>query len=316
MRHPALLSLALALALCAPAARAAAQLTLKAAASVPGPRVTLAELAVIGGDAGATLGALDMGPAPLPGYTTRLARAEVERMLRARGLALAVGGAAAVGIERLTQPAAGADAAAVAERHLRQRLHDQAARIELRLAAPPQELQLPAGKVEYRVRANGRENVLQRRVTVWLEVLVDAVFVRTLALQFEVQAWRPVLVARRELAAGTAPACDAFDTRELDVAALDGAPAGADCGALRGRLKRALGAGAALLQTHLQAELAVTQGDSVDLRVADGAILIEARAVALADGNVGQRIDVQPSNGTRAVRAEVIGPGLVKLTGK
>lgn len=293
----------------------AAEVTLRASATVAGPRVTLAELATVDGDAG-TLGALDLGPAPLPGYTTRLSRAQIERVLRARGTPHTLGGAPAVSIERLTQAADSTGASAEAERALRQRLQGAAARIELRATGGAQQLQLPKGRVEFKARDLGREAALQARVTVWVDVLVDAVFVRTVALQYEVQAFAPVLVARRDLAAGATPGCDSVEVREADLARLGGISAGTACAGVSGRLKRALAQGAPLLKHQLQAELAVNQGDSVALRVDDGAIVIEARATALSDGNVGQRIDVQPSAGTRAVRAEVVAPGLVKLTGK
>jgi flagella basal body P-ring formation protein FlgA len=60
----------------------------------------------------------------------------------------------------------------------------------------------------------------------------------------------------------------------------------------------------------------VSQGDSVSLLFADGAIVLESRAIALGDGKVGQSVDVRPAGATHVVRARVAAPGQVTLTGK
>jgi flagella basal body P-ring formation protein FlgA len=310
MRLP-LLSLLLLLA-CAPAG-AATRLTLKAGVAVPGARVTLADVA--DGGERAALAAIDLGAAPLPGYTARFTRAELARLLRARALPYELAGAEAVAVDRSSQSFDQQGVLAAAEAELRRLWDGQAERLALRLAAPLPELQLPQGQVKLQARALAA-GARRSRVTVWVDVLLDGAFVRTVPVPYEVQAWRQVLVATRALAAGATPGCESLVPRERDIAALDGAPAANDCHAVAGRLRRALPQDAVLQAQQLQAERAVAQGESVALRLFDGAIALESRATALDDGDVGQRIDVKPANGNSAVRAEVIGPGLVRITGK
>lgn len=300
----------------APAGAAApVEVTLKGAALVAGARVTLADVATLDGEGAAALGSLDLGAAPLPGYGARLSRAELERSLRSRGLAyrLAGDGAAAVSIERRAQAWDARQLGVLAEAHLRRHLAAGHSRVELQLAAPPADLQLAAGKVELQARALAPGLLARRRMQVWVDVLVDGVFARAVALPFQVRAYRPLLAAARDLPAGAAPDCAALVLREDDVTALDGAPAAPDCGAVRGRLKRALPQGAPLLAAQLQADFAVAQGESIKLQLRDGAIVLESRGTALSDGNIGQRIEVRPAGAATTVRAEVIGPALVKI---
>ncbi|NHZ89950.1 flagellar basal body P-ring formation protein FlgA [Massilia sp. CCM 8733] len=315
MRALPLLSVLIPLLLAASGALAAARVTLKSSAMVTGARITLADIASVQGDGAAALAALDLGAAPLPGYSARISRAELERTLRSRALPYQLGGdsAASVSIERRAQGVDAQALAALAEEHLRRHLGANHSRVELKLATPLAELQRPAGKVELTARALAPGLVPRRRMQVWVDIAVDGVFARAVALPFDVHAWRPLLAAARELPAGTVPDCTMLVTRDEDVTALDGAAATTDCGAVRGRLKRALMPGAPLLAAYLQASFAVGQGDSIGLQMHHGAIVLESRATALSDGNVGQRIEVRPAGASGTVRAEVIGPALVKI---
>lgn len=293
-------------------------LTLEASALAAGARVTLSDVAH-GADGAkpAALGAIDLGAAPLPGYTLRLTRAEIARTLRARALPyeLAPDGPAAVRVERRTQPFDQARVAQAAEQALRELASAQQTRIELQLSAPLPELPLPAGAASLRVRPLAPQLLRQRRATAWVDIAVDGVFFRAVPVGFELRAWRPVLVAARDLAPGSAPGCADLHPQETELTALPGTPI-EDCAGLQGRLARPLARGDALLQNHLKTMSAVAQGDSVTLQFADGAIVLESRATALADGSVGERIDVRPSGAQQPIRAEVAGAGLVRITGR
>lgn len=320
LRKAASTLFALAALSCGAASGAPQLLHLKAQAQVAGPRVQLQDLV----QAASPLPALDLGAAPLPGYSARLVRAELERALRARGLQerYAVAGAEAVRIERSTQPADSAALVSAAQEHVRQHLESvlateaaHAPRIELRPLGTAPELLLPQGRVELRPQPLAPGLGPRSRMQAAVEVFVDGVFQRSVSVPIQVSVWMPALVATRALPAGAIPGCDSLAPQLVDVAALDSAAAGADCTRLQGRLKRALPAGQALAAAWLQRPAAVTQGDNIALRLQQGAIELESRAVALADGEVGQRIDVRPSAAQQAVRAEIIAPGLARITG-
>lgn len=306
-----LLTLAFTLLLVPACVPAAERLTLKASVLVGAARITLAD--VVTPDIPA-LTSIDLGAAPLPGYSMRLSKAEVARMLRSRGLGFELDGVDAVNVERRTQPYDQQHIVNAAQDYLHQLLARQAEHVELQLAATLPDLQLPAGRIALKPRPLMPESALRRRATVWVDVAVDGIFVRTVTVPFLIRAMRTVLVAKSDLPAGSQPDCTNLELREQDIAALDDAPVNADCNAVPGRLKRVLAQGAPLQRNQLQMARAVAQGDSVSLRMHDGAIMLEARATALDDGDIGQRIDVKPSAGTQAVRAEVIGAGLVKIS--
>lgn len=318
MLRPALpfLSMLAALACCA-AHAAPLPLQLKAEALVAGPRIALADVVQADG----TLPALDLGAAPLPGYSARLARAELERTLRARGLQgqFTVAGADAVRIERRAQAADSAALAAAAQQQLRSQLEQGAAggaRIELRLDGAAPEVQLPQGRVEFHPQPLAAGLAPRSRMQVTVDIAVDGAYQRSVSVPFRVNAWAPALVATRALPSGAAPACDSLALQQVDIATLDSAPAGTECARLQGRLKRALPAGMPLAAAWLQRPAAVAQGDNIALRLLQGAIELESRAVALSDGEVGQRIDVRPTASQQAVRAEIIAPGLARITGQ
>ncbi|MGZ3182508.1 MAG: flagellar basal body P-ring formation chaperone FlgA [Telluria sp.] len=301
----------LACALALPVAVAApARVDLRAAALASGARVTLADVAATDGLA-PELAALDLGPAPLPGHTLRLARAEVARVLRQHALAADLGGAQAVVVERRAQALDLAAAARLAEAALR--AHAGEARLELQALATPTEVALPLGAVTLAVRPLPADAARRARVTVWLDAAVDGQVVRTFSLGYQVRAWRGALVAGRAIAAGAPLRCADFAPAEVDAAALASAPV-VDCAGVRGRARRAIAAGEALQEALQAVPPAVADGDSVRLRYAAGAIELESRATALADAAVGQAVDVRPAGANQAVRALVAAPGLVSIT--
>jgi flagella basal body P-ring formation protein FlgA len=304
------------------AAQAAAdvELSLKSEALVMGPRIRLAEVAVLSERDPATpaLAAIDLGGAPLPGYGDRFTRREIERLIRMQGLQGQVvwHGAEAVRIERMSHAYATAALSAAAQAYLQGLLQGEFKRVELELAEPLPAVQVPYGEVSLKPRPLPFEQAVHRRVAVWMDVAVDGTFVRSVTVPFRVAAYKPVLVAVRDLPAGAIPQCDLLQTREMDVAALDSPPLPADCHFAQGHLKRALAQGAPLLKLNLQTPVAVAHGDSVSLQMIDGALILESRAIAMADGEVGQRINVKPSAGTEAIVAEVIAPGIVRVNGR
>lgn len=300
------------------AAGARLHVTLKESAGVEGARVTLAS--VLAPDAAALpalrpLLSADLGAAPLPGYALRLGRADIARRLRARhpGAELDWSGADAVRVERLASPFDGAALVGAAEAHLRRQLAPLGARLELRPAQRPPELQLPAGAVELRPRALNA-HALHPEMTVWVDILVDGLPFRAVAVPFRVAAFARVLAGRGELGAGIRPGCADLDVIEADIARLESLPLAADCTRVAGQLKRRLGPRSPLLASHMLVPAAVTQGEQVMLRVTQGAIELESRAVALMSGEIGQPVEVRAASSKHPIRAEVVAPGVVALT--
>jgi flagella basal body P-ring formation protein FlgA len=292
------------------------RLALKETAPLDGPRVRLGALLEAPAAAPRALLEADLGAAPLPGYTLRLSKAEIVRRLRARSLGANVDwtGAPAVGIERLATPYDNDALVAAARAWLQDQLAPLADRIALQAAQRLPDIQLPAGAVELKPRPLQGQRALRPEMTVWIDIVVDGTPFRTVAVPFRVAAFRRVLVARHQLGAGTRPGCADLDLAEADAAPFDSAPLAPDCTRVAGQLKRSLAAGTPLLSSHMRVPAAVVQGEQVALRVAVGTIELETRALALMNGEVGQRIDVRASSSNSPVNAEVVAPGIVALT--
>jgi flagella basal body P-ring formation protein FlgA len=254
MRFAVLVSAMLALLVSANAA--AMQLSLKAEALVKGPRLLLGDLISFEGEKREVhaMATLDLGSAPLPGYSDRYTRKELERKIRSRGhhAALNWNGAEAIRVERAGRAFDVSEVARTAEIYLREHMNGAADRLEIQTQQPhAAELELPDGQLELKPRPLPNVQIARRNLTVWVDLIVDGVFVRSVAIPFTLQVYRSVLVAKRDMPKDTVPQCDAFQVQEVDVAALAGAPLSVDCQAIQGRLRYALAHGSPLLKSDL-----------------------------------------------------------------
>ncbi|HSY26141.1 MAG TPA: flagellar basal body P-ring formation chaperone FlgA, partial [Burkholderiaceae bacterium] len=81
------------------------------------------------------------------------------------------------------------------------------------------------------------------------------------------------------------------------------------------RVKKTVKKGQILMRDQLSQQGMVFRGDSVKLMLTDGGLMIETRAIAEQDGNVGQLVKVKPETSDAAVTALIVAPGVVKVEG-
>lgn len=299
----------------APAADQLTDLTLRPHALVHGKTVTLGDVAVVGGPAAARMGALPVAAAPLAGYTDSLSRSALEGALRAQpGFADAAPrwqGAERVLVRRAAVRVDGARIGAAARQWLEATHAAAYTRLELTALGPVPDLLAPEGALVLRPRAApGR---LLARTTVWIDVLVDGAVVRSAAVPFQANAWNPVLVARRALAAGAALVADDLHSEARDVLAMAVAPAAAPSSWQGVRLAAPLAAGEVLPARALVAADSVQRGDRVRLVTQDAALRIETAAVAQEHAVHGAPVRVLAEGASAPVSARVVGPGLVAI---
>lgn len=310
----------LALALLAGNAHAMVTLELKQESVVSSDHVMLADVVVPYPDTELMpqAGQVDLGAAPLPGYSDRLSRAQIERRLRARtGITAHIrwSGADSVHVVRRSAPFDMASVSKMARTAVAQQLSRSGVRIETSIAEPLPEISLPPGKVSVSVRPLSM-HVPRPRMTVWCDIAVDGVFVRAVAVPVSVKAIATVLATTRPIDKGATPSCRELHPIEVDLSELPGTPVPSGCVQMSGRLKHRLPADSPLLMEDLEQATAVTEGDNVSLRLVDGALELQARAIALASGGIGQRIAVRPGTSNESIVAEVVAPGVVKVTGR
>ncbi|HYD79883.1 MAG TPA: flagellar basal body P-ring formation chaperone FlgA [Paucimonas sp.] len=303
------------------AAAAAVRIELKPLAVVAKRDYTLGDIASVTAEDAReanVLAAIAIGKTPRPGYTDRMTKEELRRVIRSRGIDAAAEwkGADVVRVEAAANPFSGKRIADDAAAHLSALLANAGYRAEIQPAADVADVPLPHGEVSLRPRAMNIEETLRRRVPVRMDILLDGVFYRSLNVPFLVKAYGPAWVARRDLPKGQALQCADLSEQVIDVAAFDGDVAAGKCDDGLGRLKHALAGGSPLLTANLQPVPAVTQGETITLQFVDGALALESAAVALTDGAVGQRVPVKPATSKDTVLAHVVAPGVVRISGR
>jgi flagella basal body P-ring formation protein FlgA len=145
------------------------------------------------------------------------------------------------------------------------------------------------------------------RLAVWVDCAAQRSVLRTITLKVWQQAW----VAQRDIRVG-----EPLDERALTRTEADVARQGrfAWRGALGGHAaRRGLLAGEVLADSNVQASTAVERGERVRLVDRRGGIEIEALAVALQAGNVGQTITARIDKATASVSALVVAPGQLEI---
>lgn len=128
----------------------------------------------------------------------------------------------------------------------------------------------------------------------------------------DVQIYRKVLVTERALARGDMPAAADVRAVERDVARL-GYGYLTDPSELAGRsMARPVRQGTVLTPGMLAHREAVRRGDQVALTVDAGGIRVRADGVAMAGGDVGERVQVRSSSSGRLIDGIVRGAGQVE----
>jgi flagella basal body P-ring formation protein FlgA len=301
--------------LAAAPAFAGAQAVLRHAAVVPGEFFTLGEVADVSAP---ELAALRIGRSPRAGTALAVRRADVEALMARLkpGLALRFSGAERVVVRRgPLQALAPSRIEAAAEDALRAFLAERFPRFEVALlrAAARAPLPVPQGRLELKARVPDAR-VPGRTAAVWIDVLVDERHYQSLPVEFAVQAWQPVLRARRGLQPESPLEAAAFEVREAQVAGLPEAPVPVHAALEVLRLRRALPAGEVLTWVHARSAPAVSRNDTVRVRASVGGVSVEAPAIAMHDARPGERLRVRSSSTGQTYAARVTARGAVEAS--
>jgi flagella basal body P-ring formation protein FlgA len=263
------------------------------------------------------LGALVIGKAPHVGQEQELPREQIERRVEhaepTLRRALQWSGAPSVSIRTKAQKLSAnhlTEAAAVAVFAV---FGKQFKPLELRRVSALDDIAVPAGKVELRPRLQER-SAITKRISVSMEIRVAGNSYRVLPLWFSVKAFQPVLVARSSKRAGDLLRREDFVSQPLDVAALASVPVAARehlTGDLR--LKFPLDAGDPLLRSQVEQRPLVVRHQAVAVKVSEGAIVVEATGVALADAHLGDLVKVENPASKQQFLATVVADGTVAI---
>jgi flagella basal body P-ring formation protein FlgA len=287
---------------------------LKEAVTLSQHEYRLGDIALLQGPAADALATTPLGRTPVPGTADAVSRGRVERLLRARGVSdtFAWSGAQVAHVRMATTAYSTAAVKDLARELLSKALAAPGRSVTLRPLDMPSALALPVGAVELQWRALDVRSAPRKQMTVQAEVSVDGVFFQTVSIPFAVEVNGPVLVARHALSKGQPLSCDDLISEQVELTAYADPVVACTPGM---QLRREMQAREVLHSADVRAMPAVRQGGTVQLLQVRGEIRIEAAAIALRDGEVGQVVSVRIGNGTASVPALVTAPGQVILTG-
>lgn len=301
-----------------PLVRVAAEVTAQ------GEHLALGELAeVIAKDAAtaAKLRAVSLGYAPNVGAVREIQRERIALAIAAAGFtaeAVRLESPAVVRIRRAAQAIEpGLIRAAVERVTLAGLLADGATARLVRLDLPAT-IAAPAGRVEVRA-STGAVRDLFAPFTVFVELWVDGRITNRFGVTAQLEAHAPVLVATKDLAAGTRAQHADFTllVRRLE------RPVTAyirDLNRLRGlTLRRAVARGETLLTEALLADIIIKPGDAVRIMAessgaeSSGCVQIVVAGEARGAGRIGDRIPVRNKVSGVLLQARIVDEGLVRV---
>lgn len=298
-------------------AEARLEFTLKPEATVEARYFTLVDVAEIRAttpEVASALQGLRVGSAPRVGYVEQFARDEIVRTVRQRLLPLQVqieaDGSSAVKLRSIGRPADLQAIADFAHSYLHGLLKGRFNDVEVSLAAPVADFELPAGNVAYKARPIDVEH-MALRVPLWVDILVNNVPYRSVVLPFVVQVRRTVFIARQTLPQGAQVSIADFDVKENEPTAASADFSSLEEGAVPSRLRRPINAGQVLTRAHLPSLAGVAKGDLVKLVVAEGAVSIETVAIAYQDADIGQSVKVKAERSSDTIMGRLVSSGIV-----
>lgn len=305
--------------LVAPAAWAAAIVTVAPEQAVNGPVLTLGEIAQITGEDEAKISALKalrLGSAPKPGGRLVLTRELLGTRLAASGADL--GGITwsvpeSIVITANSQVVAGQKIADTAFEALVKRLNIRENKRQIELVSFSEDVAAPIGEIglkaeiPYGIRKSGLTivNVI---------ITCDGRIYDKVSLRYNVKVFEDIVIASKQIAPQEALTTENLTYQRTDIARLSGAYV-TDISKLTGlTAKRPIASGTLITDSLLKKPILVKRGTNVTISAHSGAIAITASGQALQDGAEGQVIRVQNTNSKRIVTAKVMGEGLVQIT--
>jgi flagella basal body P-ring formation protein FlgA len=284
------------------------RVTVERTATVNAPVVRLGDVAALEGTARA-FADVDLGPAPDPGATRRLAGTAILRKLADAGLD---GGTtryqipATVVVSRAAQEIGADELARAIEDHASEVL---ASGERVRAVDVAGAVRIPPGAYDTRLTQLGPGRGAARRFE--LAVVQDGATVATVPARVDVEAFGPVVIARRQIARGDAIGADDVTIEERDVTAL-GATILRDPRDVIGKEAHvAIAPGAPLTTQAVASPVLVRRGDVVTVVVETAGMRLSLPGDALDTGAAGNRVRAVNRRSRQEIAGHVVDRGTI-----
>jgi len=301
------------------AAGPVATVQMRPSATVPGPSVTVAEIAEVQSadpKFSARLSSVRVAQAPIPGSVRQLDATWVRTQLQQAGIDCSQinwSGSAKSTVALSTRQVPGEAIAEAAARWLTAYLAAQGGEPVVSLARAPSACSLPARVERIALTPRPLGNPGQGgKAQVSVEIRGAGRLWRKVPVTFDVALFKTVAVARERIAAGEPVHRSMLSLERMDVARLVGTPA-ESLEALDGQVtRRTVARGAILCTDVLRTPPTVRRGALVAMQLRRGAMLIRAKGVAKQDGRRGEIIKLVNVDSRREVLARVIDASTVE----
>ena len=287
-------------------------------AVIKGDEVFLNEIATIKGEHTEMVGQLKLQRAPLAGKTQLLKASYVLLKLRQAGFdtdRFEINGPSVVRLDTPGRTVPAAELSEVLLEEIREQLGDLRDRCEIQLVRPPSATHLPPCEVSWKVRLGS-------------PVLLGGIPVKILAVNKEtgdteatvssyvrIRRYEPVLVASREIPAGSLVMEADLEKQDLEVASkYQLRELFTEQDAVVGmKVKRFIALGEPMKRSALEKNKVIGYGDEIRIEVRRGALVVSAPGIARQAGCIGDRIRVRCLMAGRDLLARVTGRGIVLL---
>jgi flagella basal body P-ring formation protein FlgA len=312
VRAVATIGVAIAVAWCARGADcatgAAGRVTVERSATVNAAVVLLGDVAVLEGDARA-FADVELGPAPDPGGTRRLAGTAILRRLADAGFDASTTRyqiPATVIVSRAAQEIATAELARAVEEHAPELLAEGERVRDVDVAAS---VRIPPGAYETRLTQVGPARAASRRFE--LALVQDDTTVATVPARVEVEAFGPVVVARRQIDRGATIGHDDVAVEERDVSGLGAAVLRDVRDAVGKEAHVPLAPGMTVSSQALANPVLVRRGDVVTVVVETPGMRLSLPADALDGGAAGAHVRALNRTSKQEIAGNVVDHGTI-----
>ena len=291
---------------------------LRGEASVNKSIYVLADLATVQGDVAAAsrLAGVQLGRSPRPGYWANLTKNEIaarlEQVIPGINKRIVWTGSETVRIGTVGAAHSAAPIIEHAREALQQSLYRRFEHVDIELASEPSDVILPQGKLQLSV-SNLDDVIPAKRFAVWVDMSIDGEHYQSLPIWFRVTIPADVVTAGRDLERYEVLELDDLRTTRVDVTTVGGRPV-FDREELVGlRVRKPVAAGGVLVHGLAEPAPAIQQGQLIEVVASSGRILLRSKAIALADGELDERIAVQNRSSGERYFATVVAPGYAQV---
>ncbi|SJZ47763.1 flagellar basal body P-ring formation chaperone FlgA [Selenihalanaerobacter shriftii] len=285
---------------------------------VDGPKLTLGDIAVIkGGEPPKIeLASINLGRAPLPGYTRVLKQEYIIAALRRAGFTLNnfyYHIPKQVRVTTRYQTLDGQQLAQKVKEYIPQNIDFKSEDIDIKIQQVANKIKLPVGKVRLQVGNLYSRNLLGRQ-TIPIHIYINGNLARKKYIQAEVKVYQQVLVAKDMIKRHQNLSKDLFKWRKKLVSNRYGNQPFTKLESIQNfRLKRTLNAGQVLTDNVIETPPLVKRRERVKIIAKVNGVRVSTVGIALGSGAKGDIIEVENLNTDKKLMAEVIGKDTVKV---